>query len=214
VQTGHRGLYITLGAVIVLLVLAGAGLYIPRARKANAGPPAAAISQPATSPAATNAPPTAPTSAPTSTSPETHSTPAPPLERKTAATKEPSNRAVQTRAAPKPAASRPQQESPGETATAANIPASSPADLEQVEHDLDLLTSRAEAVNSSLDGMKQSQASQGLGLRGDIVASQQRMKTYIAKAQSALKSQDVGGAKKYLASAETEVTTLEKFLGR
>jgi hypothetical protein len=83
-----------------------------------------------------------------------------------------------------------------------------------LEHDADLLASRADAVDESLNGIRQNQAAQGLGLRGDIAASQQRMRTYMTKAQSALKGHDSEGAKKYLQLAEAEVASLEKFLGR
>lgn len=97
------------------------------------------------------------------------------------------------------------------------LPAAPPSDtgqLQQLEHDADLLASRADAVDESLNGIRQNQAAQGLGLRGDIAASQQRMRTYMTKAQSALKGHDSEGAKKYLQLAEAEVASLEKFLGR
>jgi hypothetical protein len=97
----------------------------------------------------------------------------------------------------------------------ADIPAPSATtdNLQELEHDADLLAGRAEAVDSSLEGLRQNQAGQGLGLRGDIASSQQRMRTYMTRAESALKNHDAEGAKKYLHLADTEVTTLEKFLG-
>jgi hypothetical protein len=97
-----------------------------------------------------------------------------------------------------------------------NVPAPSvnAGRLQEMEHDMDLLSSRADAVDASLEGLRQNQAAQGLGLRGDIAGSQQRMRTYMTKAQSALRDQDADQAKKYLDLAETEVAKLEKFLGR
>jgi hypothetical protein len=50
-------------------------------------------------------------------------------------------------------------------------------------------------------------------LRGDIVATQQRMQAYLGRAQAAFQAQDVEGAKKYLELAETELAKIEKFLG-
>ena len=61
--------------------------------------------------------------------------------------------------------------------------------------------------------MQRQQAAAGYGLRGDIVSAQQRMRTDIAKAQSAMQKQDTKNAKKYLDMAEAELQTLEKFLG-
>lgn len=51
-------------------------------------------------------------------------------------------------------------------------------------------------------------------LRADIASAQEHMQTYMAKAQSWLKSQDAKAAKRYLSLAETEVEGLEKYLGR
>ncbi len=100
-------------------------------------------------------------------------------------------------------------------APAADLTSSSSTEqLQELEHDSELLLSRAEAVDQSLSGMRQSQAAQGLSLRGDIAASQQRMRTYVARLQTALRNHDADAAKRYLDLAETEVTGLEKFLSR
>ena len=62
--------------------------------------------------------------------------------------------------------------------------------------------------------MRQQQAASGLGLRGDIASAQERMATYMAKAEAALHTNDARSTKKYLDLAEPEVEKLEKFLGR
>jgi eukaryotic-like serine/threonine-protein kinase len=96
-----------------------------------------------------------------------------------------------------------------------SLPASDESDqLERLAHDLDLLSSRADSVNGSLITLRETQRAQGLGLRGDVASAQERMQRYMAGAQSALRNQDARNAKKYLDLAETEVSTLEKFLGR
>jgi serine/threonine protein kinase len=88
------------------------------------------------------------------------------------------------------------------------------AEIEQMQHEVDQLTSRAMAVSQSLDGVRRGQAAQGLGLRGDMAASEQRMKTDLGAAQAALDKQDAAGAKKYMDYAAAEAEKLEKFLGR
>jgi len=79
---------------------------------------------------------------------------------------------------------------------------------------MDQISSRQEAANASLDSFQRAQSAQGLQLRGDIVAAQQRMQTYAAKAQSALQAQDIENTKKYLELMETELGKIEKFLGQ
>ena len=94
------------------------------------------------------------------------------------------------------------------------VAAPADADLEEVEHQADQLNSRASAVAQSLEGLRRQQSAQGYGLRGDIVATEERMKTDLSKAQSALEQKNAATAKKFLDMAEVEVEKLEKFLGR
>jgi hypothetical protein len=86
--------------------------------------------------------------------------------------------------------------------------------LAEQETRQDHLASRAAAVSSSLDSLRQAQSAQGVGLRGDIVAAEHRMQTFMSKADAAMQKQDAQAAQKYLDSAETEVRILEEFLGR
>jgi len=69
-------------------------------------------------------------------------------------------------------------------------------------------------VSQSLDNLKRQQAAQGYGLRGDIVAAEQRMQINMARAEAALQKQDAAKAKEYMDLAEMEVETIERFLGR
>ena len=55
---------------------------------------------------------------------------------------------------------------------------------------------------------------QGLKMRSDIVASQQRMQARLYEAKAAAKERDASRARECLDHAETEVMNLEKFLGR
>jgi hypothetical protein len=92
-----------------------------------------------------------------------------------------------------------------------------PSDAEQLaelDHQADLLSGRETAINASLDNLQRQQNASGLQLRGDILAAQSRMRTYLAKAQAALVAQDLKNARKYLDLAEPEAEKIEKFLGR
>lgn len=87
-------------------------------------------------------------------------------------------------------------------------------ELEELEKQLDQLASRAASVHESLETLRRQQAAQGLGLRGDIASSQERMHTYLDKAQAAVNRADARGSRKYVELAQQEVEKLEKFLGR
>jgi serine/threonine-protein kinase len=102
----------------------------------------------------------------------------------------------------------------------AQAPAASAMDAAKVnalndarEH-LVMLGTRANAVRATLTRMKEQQARQGLGMRGDISASEQRMAVYLDDAQDAIKAGDSERAKKALATAERELDKLDGFLGR
>lgn len=93
-------------------------------------------------------------------------------------------------------------------------PGPSQAELNKASESLMKMDARADAVRQGLGDLKQQQASQGLGLRGDIVASENRMNSYLQMAQRALQSRDLQMAEKNMDSAEQELSKLENFLGR
>ena len=95
-----------------------------------------------------------------------------------------------------------------------NMSGMSPAEVDELEHRIDQLSSRAAAINSSLDRMQKQQAASGYGLRGDIVEAQASMKINLQRAQSSMEHGDPAKAKKYADSAALNAETLEKFLGR
>jgi serine/threonine-protein kinase len=228
---GHRGLYMTLGALIVLAVLVAAGIYIPRRSKTEAGP------KPASSEAGTNASSqTVPTSNPvpaTPSQPDAAAAPNPvgqPAAQPQASTPSaptpenasPVRNAAQVDKLPvvhthkiSPSnsgtqdAATPAQDSSANTSPAANDAVS----LDAAERDVDQLSNRAVAINSSLDHLQQQQSAAGYGLRGDIAARQASMKNNLAKAQSALQSGDLQRAKKFTDLAQGDVDALEHFLG-
>lgn len=231
---GHRGLYMTLGALIVLAVLVAAGIYIPRRNKTEAGPKPASSeangansssqNQPAPAanpqPASSPQPATPAVSAPNPTGqvaaqPPTANPPAPapenasPVRNASSVEKLP---VVHTHKIPGTSsqdASTPAQGLDASAAPAANDAAS----LDAAERDVDQLSNRAVAINSSLDRLQQQQSAAGYSLRGDIAGRQASMKNNLAKAQSAVQSGDLQRARKYSDLAESDVEALEHFLG-
>ena len=79
---------------------------------------------------------------------------------------------------------------------------------------MDKLSARARAVKDSVENFRRLQEKQGLNLRGDISAAEDRMATNMDKAQTALQNRNAKDARRYMEKAETDVETLEKFLGR
>ncbi len=235
----HRGLYMTLGAVIVLVVLVAAGIYIPHRSKTQAK---TAPSQPQPNPAqsmstgsqegAQQTPPPIPTPglADSNSSPQQTATPAmsPVVEGANAAQTN-SMSSHSPDAHPRkltgknsgtgpvvPAALREADnstQSDNTAATAPNNTANGPADLDKLEHEVDQLSSRAATVDASLDRLQQQQNNAGYGLRGDMAARQASMKNNLAKAQSAVERRDAPRAKKYADLAQSDVEALEHFLG-
>jgi hypothetical protein len=89
----------------------------------------------------------------------------------------------------------------------------SPEEIAKAEDEADKLNIRGATVSQSIDTLRQQQQASGYGLRGDIVSSQERMKAYLAKGNSALQAKDLASAKKYFDLADGEISKLEKFLG-
>jgi len=259
---GHRGLYMTLGALIVLAVLVVGGIYIPRRSKTEAqtevktsgvpaaasnagsanagsqapsqqgqtqqalpdsGAPAAAsnptnmeTAQPST-PAANAASPAMPSSGQTQSqslsAPASGTANSNPVKNAAAVEKLPTGHAQK-----QTMQNSSGQETPAPAQAADNVnapqPANDAASLDELEHQVDQLSNRAAAVNSSLDRLQQQQNAAGYGLRGDIAARQASMKNNLAKAQDAVGRGDTQRAKRYMDSAESDVEALENFLGR
>jgi hypothetical protein len=213
---GHRGLYITLGAAIVLVVMVAAGFSAPwfktranggRASQKSAIAPATPASgtQPAT-PGLSPAPDGSNVGVANPNGSSAQEQPAAPDARPV-----PSSAAKnsKTKSAPLQAAG----EQPAESQDAQEPPRPDPAQLAQLDHEIDQMSSRATAVNASLDSLQREQNARGMHLRGDMVAAQQRIQAYLSRAQSSLQAQDIEGTKKYLDLAEIELGKIEKFLG-
>jgi eukaryotic-like serine/threonine-protein kinase len=220
-STGHRGLYMALGGLVVVIGLVAAGIYLPGRGKA-ANPDASSTSPKVVQQQATPAPPPTTEVAPPST-PSTDAgvtppaQPAPPAQTEQVASSLKAAAKLPTQMAPKHGTEGDSVAGTNDAAAAENsaTPGASNAQvLDEVEHQLDQLYSRAAAVNSSLDHLQQQQAGAGYGLRGDIAGHQASMKVNLAKAQNAIEHNDATRAKRYAQMTEADLEVLEKFLGR
>jgi hypothetical protein len=232
--SGHRGLYMTLGAMIVLAVLVVAGIYVPRISKTNAKAPdtsgmaapdttaqtpAQPSPQPASSAGANSsaAQPGAPVA--TTASVDTSSPmSAPQAPAVTPAPKEPAPPKASHSSTRKLSAQNngmgngSAMAQPGDNGMAAPA-ANDSANFDELETQVDQMSNRAAAINSSLDRLQQQQSAAGFGLRGDMVAKQASMKGNLSKAEDAIQQRDAARAKKYLDLTERDVDALERFLG-
>jgi len=214
--SSHRGLYITLGAVIVLVVLVAAGFAVPRYLKARASGQQSALPQ--TSDQSPAAPVQAqPVSTPANAAPDSASgnaaaSPAtdPAAEAKAAAAAKRKQAQDAAAAAAAQAAADAQAQAEAQARAVAEARAQA---LAQAEHQMDQLNGRVASVKASLGTLKSSMSAQGLGLRGDMVAAEARMDNDVTKAQQALDAQNPDRAQTYMKQAEAEVEKLEKFLG-
>jgi eukaryotic-like serine/threonine-protein kinase len=197
VHKSHRGLYVALGGVLVVAMLAGAAVYVPHMMRTHAGEGSTTPSQPAETPAQPE-PAAQPAPAPAATAP-------------TAAEQAAAAKAAQQAAAAKAAADAAAAQAAAQAAAEAAAKAEA---LKEAQTQADQISSRAAAIDASLSTLQRQQAAQGYGLRGDMVAAQARMQTNLAHAEAALQQQDGAKAKDYLDKAEADAETLERFLGR
>jgi hypothetical protein len=226
----------TLGAMIVLAVLVVAGIYVPRISKTNAKAPDTSGMAAPDNTSQTSVQPTQPT-APAAgvTNPSSAAQPGAPVA--TTASVDTSSPmptppapAVATPApkdVPSPKASHPAKKlaaqnngmasnssmaQPSDNGMAAPAASDSP-NFDELETEVDQMSNRAAAINSSLDRLQQQQSAAGFGLRGDMVAKQASMKGNLNKAEEAIQQRDAVRTKKYLDLTEHDVDALERFLG-
>ena len=235
----RRGLYMTLGSIATLLVLALAILEVPKFLKTRAeqSEPKASSPKvdvpstpaPAAAPVTDSTPPPAPAAAAADPTPP----PAPPATPAAEATPAP----VRTSGSPKaqatpqrratpvaqqqnppagPAAAPVQQAAPsGQQAAPPPQPArASAAELNELREQFNQLSIRAGGAKNGLRSMQQQMAAQGLGIRGDMLETESRMDYQMKEAMDYIRSGDAEQARTTLQMAQRAVETLEKFLGR
>ncbi len=238
-SSGHRGVWMTVGALAVLVVVACAAIGLPRllhtsAKTESAGDQAAQTSPAAPAPATPNPASTAP-AAPDASTPATPSPAAPPpAEDVPSAVGSPAGNPQQTPVPPsteksprpktvvnaksprpdyQPAA---QADVPGQADSTKQPVSAGPSaeEVEQVHEQMTGLDARASAVSASVENLKRQQQADGLGLRRDMAAAYARMNSYLRSANDELNSGNITAARNHMDKADKEISTLESFLGK
>jgi len=238
----NRGLYMVLGSVVTIGILVAAAFYIPKLRNTQASggttqgelkppvqptPAQPAPVQPApvqpapVQPAPAQPEPLKPVPAPQT--PERHDAkPQPPARPSTPQqptphvdppvyTPPPQNRPVPPPVTPPPAVPA----EPIPQPSARNPPPNPEnAELEQLNQRRLLMHARIDAVNASMTKLEQDQRRMGVGMSGDLVASQHRMVFYMETADTAMRKGNIEQARTSLNNAERELGKLEARFGR
>ena len=236
----HRALWVTVGALATVLLLAAAGMMLPRfygmfaAQRSSGAGKSAKIAKPANpgqaGAIASNAVTSAPASSPTpggagsgmargGVPPEPSGAPpvgAPPSGSGTGHGSGGSNHGSSGGSGG--VGSHPSGGPSG--AGQPNGPApSGPAgpsaqEVRQAHDRFSNLDARAQAASAGVEQLRSQQQAQGLDIRGDILASMNRMSNDMRDADQAMSQKDLTTASDYMDRAEREVVLLEKFLGR
>jgi eukaryotic-like serine/threonine-protein kinase len=213
---GHRGLWIGLGAAAAIIAMIAAGTFLPRMLTTHA-------SQKSATPVTESAPASQPSASGNSNAaaqpaPQSPSTPA---------VTPPSSAAANAAAAPSPpvpppASSAHSHAHPSQPATSAaeNAPVDQPPpgpsqqEINRAHQRMIELGSKADAAKAGVEQIRSQQQAQGLDIRGDILASMNRMNAYLNEAERALSQNDLQAANDNMDRAEKELATLDTFLGR
>ncbi len=237
-SSGHRGVWMTVGALAVLVVVACAAIGLPRLLHTSAKTESdvdraaqtsqAAPAPPATDPATTVPGSAAPVPDAATPAPLPYAVDAPPAVGSAAAitpqapvppSTEKSNRprVEVTAKAPRPdyhpAAPAVLPAQPDSTKLPANTGPSA-EEVQQIHEQMTGLDARASAVSASVEGMKRQQEADGLGLRRDMAAAYTRMNSYLRAANDELNSGNITAARSHMDKADKEISTLESFLGK
>ena len=209
---GHRSLWIGLGAVTAIIAMIAAATVLPRMLATHADqkttPTVTTTSPPPPSSGDANsgaAPPAPANPSPATPNPLTSATPA----GTTSDVNQPSLllhqrtiRSLQPNApVMKPAA---QTEPPGPTKQ----------EIGQARERMIQLDADAESIRAGIQQIRGQQQAQGLDIRGDVLASLNRMNSYLNEANGALNQNDVQAAQDEMDRAEKEISNLKTFLGR
>lgn len=235
----RRGLYMALGSVATIGVLALAITQAPKFLGARADStqspaavqPAEPAAQPPAQPAATPDPAPAQAANPEPAKPEPvvaepvrSPEPAPQASPRNAApaANQPApvnaQRTPAPAATPAPVAARPAPEPqnvPNRAASLPSQPAAPPdnsAALGELRKQFNLLSIRAGTAKAGVQNLQAQMG--GLGLRADIREASTRLDYLMSEAMQSIRAGDVSGARENLQFAERTLDTIEKFLGR
>ena len=228
-RSNHRSLWIGLGTAAALIAMISVATVLPRffsthatsngesVQTAPAQVPATPI--PAQVPASapqTAAPVQAPapqqTQAPNNEPTKEQPSPAPPSVEPA---RTPATRAASSHAGTPAGTPKTEAVTPPTVAASPPTPAGpSQAELKEASEQLMQISARASAARESIEQIRRQQEADGLGMRVDIVASLNRMNSYIDSANRALAANDVVDARQSMDRADRELAKLETFLGK
>ena len=110
--------------------------------------------------------------------------------------------------------SQPTPQPPSANTTAQPSPGPSNQEIAQARERMIQLGAQADAAREGIQQIRNQQQAQGLDLRGDMLASMNRMNAYMSEANNALKQNDLQAANDNMDRADKELATLNTFLGR
>jgi serine/threonine protein kinase len=223
-----RLMYMLAGSLATIAVIVGAVIEIPKLMHTSAQstaapppmqtPPAQTADTPAeTAPPAASPPASAPPAEPIAPTlqPVKKDTvkpaPAPPGKQQAQIPVQPSPPPQAQPSEPRPTQPPPAQPPPAQPVQAA--PAPNAAAVAELRERANLMSVRVATVRSFLQNLQRRQAASGLGMRGDMVAADQRLGYQLEQAEASLQQGDAASAKKRLDAAERDLETLEKFTG-
>jgi len=210
----QRAVWVAIGALAVVALLAAAAVGLPHLLKARAAaktasPAVQAPTASGTTPATTPETPVAdqnpaPAASPVPTlavapQPQPSVSPATPHSRNTPANPQPPAPVMSAAPPPDqpPAPAGPTQE-----------------EIEQAHDRKVQLDARASVVSASLDSLQARQQAQGLGLRQDIAAAAIRMRTYMQAADQDMNSGNIAASQHDMDKADKEISILEAFFNK
>ncbi len=229
--SSRRGLYMALGSIVTLAVIAAAAIEGPKFLRTHAaGNPSKATVQDAAPPPSQPVPSPAPvaTASPQNvTSTETVASPSAgqsvPNPTQLESTTAP---AASSTTAPRQPASTSKKLASGNNVPAIPNRVQTPSSaqpqqtaqpnsqqLTEVRRDYNDLAIRANSAKESLRSIKEQMSRQGLGLRSDVREAETRMTYLLNEAKDKLKNGDAEGAKHDLEMAQLAVAQVERFLG-
>ncbi len=211
-KPSHRLAYMLAGSVATLAVIAGAIIELPKIWQAKAGGHET-FARVSSSPAATLQTPEG------IALPSDRHRAVPELQRATSRKVE----SEKIAAVQRPETSAPKIQQPIQSATITS-PDTKPATSEPPSADAAVLSdlrermmqmaARIGAATTSIQNLQREQARQGLSLRSDVVAMQQRINYQMDEADAGIKQGHAPAAKQRLDSAERDLERLENFLGK
>lgn len=219
----HRGLYMVLGSIVTIGILAAAAFYLPKMLKtgASSAQQQQVAQVPVQTPVQTQSPaPVESTPAPAPVAQQSVQEPvqqpvveaAPrPAERRAKKTPVYEPPVQQQNPPPQPVVERepqPQVRPPAMENNEAN------PEVQELRHRRMQMHARIDAVDASMRQLEQEQRRMGLGMNGELVARQHRMTFLMETFGAEMKNGNIAAARTALDNAERELDKLEEHFGR